>query len=98
MSENGISEEGRRRIADLHAATLAANAAVAVDSINHPAHYTHGAVETIDAIEAWALGFHLGNAVKYISRAEHKGSKLSDLRKARWYLDREISRLEKSNG
>lgn len=65
------------------------------DLINHPPHYTYGGIETIDVIEAWNLNYHLGNALKYISRADHKGSKLSDLRKARWYLDREISRLEK---
>lgn len=65
------------------------------DSINRPAHYTHGAVEPIDAIESWKLGFHLGNVVKYIARAEHKGSQLAALKKARWYLDREIARLER---
>lgn len=62
------------------------------DPIHHPPHYTFGAVEVIDAIEAWALGFHLGNAVKYIARAGRKGDRLQDLRKARWYLDREIER------
>lgn len=66
------------------------------DPVNHPAHYTIGAIEVIDALEAWELGFHLGNAVKYIARAAHKGSLLEDLRKARWYLDREISRIEAS--
>lgn len=64
------------------------------DAVNHPKHYTF-AVEVIDAIEAWRLGFHLGNAVKYIARAEHKGSRLEDLKKARWYLDREIERASK---
>lgn len=64
------------------------------DHINHPPHYTHGGIEVIDAIEAWGLGFHLGNVVKYVARAGHKGDALSDLRKARWYLDREISRME----
>jgi hypothetical protein len=68
------------------------------DPINHPTHYTRGGIETIDAIEAWGLGFHLGNAVKYISRAGHKGDALEDLKKARWYLDREISRREKGGG
>lgn len=64
------------------------------EAVNHPAHYNVGAVEVIDAIEAWGLGFHLGNAVKYIARAEHKGTRLQDLRKARWYIDREIARSE----
>lgn len=66
------------------------------DPINHPPHYTATAVEPIDVIEAWELGFHLGNAVKYIARHAHKGSAIDDLRKARWYLDREISRMESS--
>ena len=64
------------------------------DPINHPAHYTFSAIEVIDVIEAWELGFHLGNVVKYVARAGRKGSKLDDLKKARWYLDREISRLD----
>ncbi|RMF86087.1 MAG: DUF3310 domain-containing protein [Planctomycetota bacterium] len=64
------------------------------DPINHPAHYTFGAIEVIDAIEAWDLGFHLGNVVKYVARAGRKGERLSDLRKASWYLQREIKRLE----
>jgi hypothetical protein len=63
--------------------------------VNHPAHYTRGGVEVIDAIEAWELGFRLGNAVKYIARAGHKGDALEDLKKGRWYLDREIAALEK---
>lgn len=65
------------------------------DEVNHPAHYTMGKIEPIDAIEDWQLGFHLGNTVKYIARAEHKGNPLQDLKKARWYLDRHIQRLEK---
>jgi hypothetical protein len=66
------------------------------DPVSHPAHYTSGGIETIDAIEAWGLGFHLGNAVKYISRAGKKdpAKTVEDLKKARWYLDREIGRLE----
>lgn len=62
------------------------------DPIN-PSYYQQG-VEPIDAIEAWGLGFCLGNTVKYISRAGKKGDKLEDLKKARWYLDREISRMQ----
>lgn len=70
-----------------------------VDNVNHPPHYKQGGIETIDVVEAWQLGFHLGNAVKYISRAGKKpgNAELDDLKKARWYLDREIARLEKSN-
>lgn len=64
------------------------------DPINRPAHYNFSAVEPIKAIEAWGLGFSLGNAVKYIARASHKGAQIQDLEKARWYLDREIARLK----
>lgn len=64
------------------------------DSVDHPAHYAFGKIEVIDAIEDWRLNFHQGNVVKYIARAKHKGCELEDLRKARWYLDREIKRLE----
>jgi hypothetical protein len=66
------------------------------ERVNHPAHYNFGAIEVIDAIEAWGLGFSLGNAVKYIARSAHKGSRLEDLKKARWYLEREISNAEKT--
>jgi len=62
--------------------------------VDHPRHYTVGRIEVIDAIEDWKLNFHLGNVVKYVARAAHKGKLLEDLRKARWYLDRLISRLE----
>lgn len=60
------------------------------DTVEHPRHYTFGSMEVIDAIEAWELGFHLGNVVKYVVRAPHKGCYLEDLRKARWYLERTI--------
>ena len=65
-----------------------------VDSVNHPAHYKVGGIETIDFIEAKKLNYHLGNVVKYITRADHKGDRMEDLHKARWYLNREIARLE----
>lgn len=64
------------------------------DAVNHPAHYGSGTYETIKVIEAWGLGFCLGNTVKYISRAGKKGDALEDLKKARWYLDREIENRE----
>ena len=51
--------------------------------------------ETIDFIEAKELGYNLGNVVKYITRADHKGDKHEDLCKARWYLNREIAKLSK---
>ena len=61
----------------------------------HPTHYNRGKYEAIDVIEDLGLGFNLGNTVKYISRAGHKDNILQDLKKALWYLDREIQRLEK---
>jgi hypothetical protein len=63
------------------------------DVVNSPSHYKVGGIETIDFIEAKNLGYHLGNAIKYISRADHKGARIQDLEKAKWYLDREIKRL-----
>jgi len=62
------------------------------DPIN-PSHYQDGGIQTIDYIEAKNLNFHLGNAIKYISRAGKKGDKLEDLLKAQWYLAREIERV-----
>jgi hypothetical protein len=66
------------------------------DPVNNPAHYTEGGIETIDYIEAKRLGYHLGNAVKYISRAGRKGTNqgLEDLKKAQWYLARAIEKNE----
>lgn len=65
------------------------------EKVNHPARYGGDTTyEVIKVIEAWSLGFHDGNAVKYIARASKKGDRLNDLKKARWYLDRIISALE----
>lgn len=64
------------------------------DPVNHPEHYKTGGIETIDFIEAKNLNFRLANVVKYVSRASHKGKQLEDLRKAQWYLSREIMALE----
>jgi hypothetical protein len=60
------------------------------DPVNHPAHYKVGGIETIDFIEAKKLNYNMGNAVKYITRADHKGNRLQDLEKAIWYLKREL--------
>jgi hypothetical protein len=65
------------------------------DAVNHPSHYTWlpKGLEVIDITEN--LNFSLGNAVKYILRANHKHDEpLTDLRKAAWYINREIARLE----
>lgn len=68
----------------------------APEAVDHPAHYggKDNVYEAIKVIEAWGLGFCLGNAVKYLARAGKKGSRVEDLRKARWYLDREIAAAE----
>lgn len=65
------------------------------EKINHPAHYggADNPYEAIKVIEAWGLGFNLGNTVKYIARAPYKDDLLEDLKKASWYLNREIQRL-----
>lgn len=62
----------------------------ASDPVNHPAHYKVGGIETIDFIEAKKLNYNLGNAVKYITRADHKGNRKQDLEKALWYIKREL--------
>lgn len=69
------------------------------DSVNSPSHYKVGGIETIDFIEAKQLGYHLGNVVKYVSRAGHKApNPLRDVQKAKWYLDRYVEELEKQAG
>jgi len=69
------------------------------DPINHPTHYTDGAIEVIDYIEDKRLGYHLGNAVKYISRAGKKdpSKTVEDLQKAVWYIQRHIANLQKED-
>ena len=70
------------------------------DVVNHPSHYTDGKIEVIDYIEDKGLGFCLGNAIKYISRAgkKHKDKEVEDLKKAIWYIERRIYELEKGDG
>nr|DAM56570.1 MAG TPA: nucleotide kinase [Caudoviricetes sp.] len=62
--------------------------------VEHPQHYNKGKYEVIDVINDWGLNFDLGNVVKYIARAEHKGNKLEDLEKALFYLQYEVDRLK----
>jgi hypothetical protein len=81
--------------------TLAPNAVASMalfadDKVNSPSHYKVGGIETIDFIEAKRLDYHLGNVVKYISRADHKDDKLENLKKAQWYLNRAIANLSKT--
>lgn len=73
------------------------------EMVNHPDHYHPGTYEAINVIEAWDLNFNLGSAIKYISRCglkpdaelSKKEKALEDLRKAAWYVNREIERLSK---
>ena len=62
-----------------------------------PFNYTYGPIETIEIIEncGWAESYCYGNIIKYVTRAQHKGNELQDLRKARWYIDRLIEQLTK---
>lgn len=63
-----------------------------VGKIDHPKHYCQGKIECIDVIEDWQLNFNLGSVLKYICRADHKGSTEEDCRKALWYMQREVIR------
>ena len=74
-----------------------------VSLINHPPYYTIGGIEAIEVIEAWELGFCLGEVVKYICRRGRKGLRyrktieIQDLKRAQWYLARRIEQLEKED-
>lgn len=73
------------------------NKQVINDVVNHPSHYTSGKIEVMDFIEDKQLNFARGNVIKYVSRAGKKdpNKELEDLKKAMWYLNREIERLSK---
>lgn len=64
------------------------------EMVNHPDHYQGNKMEVIDIIEDYSLGFSLGNAVKYILRADKKGNKKQDLEKAIWYINRELDKFK----
>ena len=67
------------------------------NKVDHPNHYrSDSGIEAIDAIEAWGLNFNLGNVVKYICRAGLKENREEDLEKAAWYLQREISNVQRN--
>lgn len=65
------------------------------ENVNHPSHYTShpSGVECIQVTEH--MGFNLGNAVKYVWRADLKNDAIEDLKKAKWYIEREIQKREK---
>ena len=64
-------------------------------AVDHPQHYNMGRIEVIDIIEDADLNFNLGNVIKYVLRAPHKGEPVQDLEKALWYLGRELNRVRK---
>ena len=68
------------------------------EAVDHPAHYSgaDNPCEAIKVIEAWGLGFCLGNTVKYLARAGKKGAALEDLKKAAWHLNRHIEAMERA--
>lgn len=67
-----------------------------MNNVDHPTHYNQiQGVECIEVIEQLNLGFHLSNALKYIWRCKDKGKKVEDLKKAIWYLEREIANTER---
>jgi len=88
VSTNGCALCGRE--AGFHA--VSCSMAPKHDAVNHPKHYTShpSGVECITVVEH--MGFNVGNAIKYLWRADLKGNALEDLEKARWYCDREIAR------
>jgi hypothetical protein len=65
-----------------------------LEKVNHPPHYNQGKIEVIDAIEDWDLNFCEGNVIKYVARHRHKIEPLEDLKKAKWYLERLIGKIE----
>lgn len=69
------------------------------DTVNHPSHYNFGDIEVVDFIEQVTkhynsdVAYHIGNAIKYISRAPHKNGK-EDIAKAKWYIERAFDKWE----
>ncbi|WP_204206406.1 DUF3310 domain-containing protein [Mammaliicoccus sciuri] len=70
------------------------------DNVNHPSHYNFGDIEVVDFIEQVTkhynsdVAYHIGNAIKYISRAPHKNGK-EDIAKAKWYIERAFDNWDK---
>ena len=67
------------------------------EMVNHPGHYNKGGIEVLDIIDAFNLDFALGNAIKYILRADFKGNKAQDLQKAGFYINHSLKALETKN-
>lgn len=90
------NKSARQKPSTLAPNAVASMAIYADDVVNSPSHYKVGGIETIDFIEAKQLDYHLGNVVKYISRADYKDEKLENLKKAQWYLNRAVANLSKT--
>lgn len=86
------------KTADVAALADQLNALRPGDKVNHPPHYTAhpSGVECIDVVEH--MSFNVGNAIKYLWRADLKGAPLEDLRKSLWYVQREIAKREREKG
>ena len=95
LSESRSMSEGELDIQERYLSRVDLTADELTSAVDHPSHYhAQSGVEVIDAVEAWGLGFCLGNVIKYVARAGHKGDAREDLQKALWYLTRELSRYE----
>ena len=93
---SGVTQQGIIQGATGAQYTFMDTSPKATDMVNSPSHYKVGGIETIDFIEAKNLGYNLGNVVKYVSRARYKVGLLEDLKKAEWYLKREIASIERN--
>lgn len=96
MDERGqlSQEEINHRLEDPYGARKVMKQILDREMVNHPDHYQgSGGMEVIDIIENYDLGFSLGNAIKYILRSNKKGSAKQDLKKAIWYINREMNNL-----
>lgn len=93
MKTRAVKEgKGPLTIVSVSTSDTPVSVALPHDMVNNPPHYTTGGIETIEFIEAKKLNYCLGNAIKYITRAQHKGNYVQDLKKAVWYLEREVER------
>ena len=93
----GLKELAAREVGATATTTTATTTKTAPEQVDHPAHYhASSGFEVIEIIEAWSLNFNRGNALKYLARAGRKdpASEAQDLKKALWYIERELKRLE----
>lgn len=83
---------------DLALTLIGSSTSETINAVDHPSHYNSGKIEVIDYIEDQSLGFCLGNAVKYISRAGKKDptKEVEDLKKAIWYVERRIKQIKEA--